>query len=130
MTLPVRFINHACVEISPDAKGEILITDPWFSGEVFNRSWNLLVDGDWSLVDWTRVRHIWISHEHPDHLNFPTLREIRDRVSGPLKVYFRAQQNKNVRDALNKMGFDVVELVPETEMRIGDKLSITTYWHG
>lgn len=135
MTLPVRFINHACVAISPEGEGgggEILLTDPWFSGEVFNRSWNLLIDGDWSLVDWPRVRHIWISHEHPDHLNFPTLKEIRNRVTGPgpLTLYYRAQKNKNVKEALEKMGFAVVELLPEVELRISDKLAITTYWRG
>jgi UDP-MurNAc hydroxylase len=126
----IKFINHACVEIAPhDESGEVLLTDPWFSGTVFNHSWNLLADTDLSMISWDRLRHIWISHEHPDHLNFAALKEIRNRVSGPIKLYYRAQANKNVKQAVEKIGFEVVELEPEVEVEVMPGLTITTFWH-
>jgi hypothetical protein len=103
------------------------LTDPWFRGDVFNNAWSLLAPPDLSRIDFDRLRFIWISHEHPDHLHFDSLREIRGRASGPVTVYYRRQPNPNVREAVAKLGFEVVELRPHEEIRIAPDLAITLF---
>jgi hypothetical protein len=123
--MTVRFHSHA--SISVEGESSVLLTDPWFGGEVFHDSWRLLVPPDPDLVDFDRLRHIWISHEHPDHLHFPTLRDIRERTSHPVTVYYRRQEDQGVREAVAKLGFNVVELHPHEETPIEPDLSITIF---
>ena len=105
----------------------LLLMDPWFEGDVFNESWSLLVPPDLSAIDFARLRHIWISHEHPDHLHFGSLRAIRQRASGPVTVYYRRQSNPNVRQAIERLGFPVVELTPHQEVTLASDLAITLF---
>src|SRR4029434_3828563 len=76
----LRFHAHACTSLEVD--GQVLLTDPWFDGTVFNRSWALRVKPDLAGIPFDRVRCVWVSHEHPDHFHLPSLRTIRERVSG------------------------------------------------
>jgi len=123
--MEVSFVSHACVAIQHE--GELLLTDPWFQGRIFNDSWSLLHPPDLSRIDFHRLRHIVISHEHPDHLSFATLRDIRERTSGGVTVYYRMQENKNVREAVERLGYEVVELPARREVSIAPGLSITSY---
>ena len=75
----VKFINHACIQIF---YGEFsILIDPWFDGKVFNNSWKLLKDTDLKNVDFTNLKYIVFSHEHPDHLNFDTLKKMKSFCS-------------------------------------------------
>lgn len=121
----VRLLSHACIAV--EQEGDLLLTDPWFQGKIFNNSWSLLHPPDLSSVDFGRLRHIVISHEHPDHLSFPTLRDIRNRTSGEVTVYYREQANKNVRDAVTRLGFAFVEMPPREEIALGPGLSVTSF---
>src|SRR5262245_21030576 len=120
----VRFHSHACIAL--EGERETLLTDPWLFGDVFNHAWTLCAPPALDALDLERVRHIWISHEHPDHLHFPTLRWIRDRVAGPVTVYHR-HRNAAVREAVKRLGFDVVELVPHRETAIAADISGTLF---
>ena len=67
----IEFINHASVLISC---GKInLLSDPWYSGEVFHHGWRLIYElQDSRIVDvLKKTTHIYISHEHPDHFSPP-----------------------------------------------------------
>ena len=121
----VRFYSHACIAI--EGEQGTLLTDPWFFGDVFHHSWTLLAPPDVDRVDFSRLRHIWISHAHPDHLHFPSLRLIRDRTSSPITVYYRQEENAGVRNALAKLGFHVVELEPHKETRIAEDITGTIF---
>jgi L-ascorbate metabolism protein UlaG (beta-lactamase superfamily) len=48
--------------------------DPWLKGEAFNESWTLYPQPIVRDEDVARVTHVWISHEHPDHLSIPTIK--------------------------------------------------------
>ncbi|MEE3328853.1 MAG: MBL fold metallo-hydrolase, partial [Myxococcota bacterium] len=118
-------MNHACIRVSYGS--ESLLCDPWFSGRVFNDSWGLLEETDVDTLELDRVRHIWISHEHPDHLHFPTLRALRERLSGEVTVYFRKQKRPHVRNALEGLGFRFVALTAGEVCRVGPDFSITPF---
>jgi hypothetical protein len=124
-TPQVRFYSHACIAI--EGERDTLLTDPWFFGDVFHDSWTLLAPLDIDTIDFNRVRHIWISHAHPDHLHFPSLRLIRERVSGPITVYYRREKDSRVHDALTRLGFDIVELEPHKETIIAEDITGTMF---
>lgn len=121
----VRFHAHACLAI--EGEREDLLTDPWLFGKVFNDSWTLRPPPDLDALDFGRVRHIWISHEHPDHLHAPSLQFIRRRVSGPITAYCARQKRPAVADALRGLGFDVTELVPHRETAMADGVCGTLF---
>jgi hypothetical protein len=119
---------HACVAVEgPDG---ILLTDPWLFGDVFNGGWSLRPEPDLEALDLSRVRHVWLSHEHPDHLHVPSLRLIRSRVSGPLTAYYGRRDGSMVRDTLTALGYDVVPLVPYRETALADGVSGTLFTAG
>jgi L-ascorbate metabolism protein UlaG (beta-lactamase superfamily) len=123
----VRFLAHACIAL--EGERETLLTDPWLFGDVFNSAWTLCAPPALDSLDLGRVRHIWISHEHPDHLHFPSLRWIRDRVAGPVTVYHR-RRSTAIREAVKRLGFDVVELAPHRETAIAADISGTLFQTG
>ena len=84
--MKVRFVSHA--SFSVESKGTTLLTDPWLVGKVFNNGWRLV--GPPAPVPLEKVDYFWISHQHPDHLNFPTLKSIPPRERGRIAVPFEA----------------------------------------
>ena len=124
----LRFHAHACTSLEAD--GQVLLTDPWFDGEVFNRSWALRVKPDLAPIPFDRVRWASISHEHPDHFHLPSLRTIRERTSGPLTLLYRRQDNPNVRRAAESLGYDVIELAPGVRTPVWGDVALTSFPFG
>ena len=65
----ITFINHACFTI--EKNNEMIFVDPWFFGRIFNNSWSLFKETE--KIDLSNLKYIFITHEHPDHLHWPTL---------------------------------------------------------
>jgi L-ascorbate metabolism protein UlaG (beta-lactamase superfamily) len=124
----LRFHAHACTSLEAD--GQVMLADPWFDGEIFNRSWALRVKPDLSRIPFDRVRWVWVSHEHPDHFHLPSLRTIRERVSGPLTLLYRKQENPNVKRAARSLGYDVVELSPGVRTPVWGDVALTSFPFG
>jgi UDP-MurNAc hydroxylase len=53
-----------------------LWSDRWLKGEAFNESWSLYPQSVLRDEDLARVTHVWISHEHPDHLSILTIKAL------------------------------------------------------
>jgi hypothetical protein len=61
-------------------RAPILATDPWFTGSAYFGSWGLsheVPDEQRQAIQ--QARYIWVSHGHPDHLNWDSLPLLRDR---------------------------------------------------
>src|SRR5690349_17707075 len=70
----MTFVGHASVICE---LGDVrLWSDPWLQGDAFNESWTLYPRPSLRDEDVARVTHIWISHEHPDHLSIPTIKAL------------------------------------------------------
>tara|TARA_B100001250_G_C19804468_1_gene792622 strand:- start:1317 stop:2516 length:1200 start_codon:yes stop_codon:yes gene_type:complete len=110
MNFKIKFINHACFQIIRD--NHSILVDPWFSGKVFNNSWALLEDTDIKSLDLSNLTHIFLSHEHPDHLNWSTLRKIREATNQKIEVFMPSRGNDNVESMMNKVGFEYKEFEP------------------
>ena len=108
--MKINFINHACFSIETDSS--LSIFDPWFTGDVFNNSWSLLRETDINSLSLDKLKYIFITHEHPDHLHWRTLKQIKDSCTNELKIIIPKRRNSNVSDALRKMGFMVAEAPP------------------
>jgi UDP-MurNAc hydroxylase len=102
--LKVKFIGHASILVS--GSGYSILCDPWFEGRAFNNAWEL-----WpgpvklSLQEFSLITHIWISHEHPDHLHFQTLKSIFSFLNDNVFIIFQKLNSPKVISALKKIGF-------------------------
>jgi hypothetical protein len=123
----IKFLNHSSFFI--DTEGYILIVDPWYSGKIFNNSWSLLRDTDDDCLDYSKVKYISISHEHPDHLHWPTLKQIKQKT-GDVTILFPKRINSGVMDECIKLGYKFQYISHFEENKIEDNLSIFAYPDG
>jgi UDP-MurNAc hydroxylase len=121
--MKVTMVSHASVLI--DDGPIVLLTDPWFTGEVFNESWSLLSTPALTPTTLQAVTHIWISHEHPDHLHFPTLKAIPAEQKATITVLYQRHFSSRVFEALTGLGFrQVIELPLGRWLNLGGDVSI------
>lgn len=113
--MSVKFINHSCIQV------EGTLIDPWFSGKIFNNSWDLLQETDFDKIDYDSINQIIISHEHPDHLNFPTLKEISKRLGRKIPIIYRDRQKDILSGPLTKMGYDIKPITPGYTRAMGNQ---------
>ena len=117
----VRFVGHASIAI--ECQNQVILCDPWLVGKVFNNSWALLSPS--SPPAFSTVDYIWISHEHPDHLSFPSLKEIPDSDKSRIKVLYQRHASPRVVDSILKLGFShVIELPQYRWFRLGRDLEV------
>ncbi|OYY79556.1 MAG: hypothetical protein B7Y43_00240 [Sphingomonas sp. 28-62-20] len=116
--LSVTMIGHAGLLI--EAPGIGLLTDPWLGGRIFDNSWELALPA-LPLADFVdRVTHVWISHEHPDHLHWPSLRAIVAARGPAIALLFQEHPSRAVIDQLGRLGFGAaIELRPGCWHRFG-----------
>ena len=107
--MKVTLLSHASVLVED---GEVaLCADPWFFGEAFNESWSLICKSSVTPTDLQSVTHVWISHEHPDHLHFPTLKTIPSEQKAKITILYQEHFSSRICRSLSNLGFgDVVEL--------------------
>jgi UDP-MurNAc hydroxylase len=105
--MQVQFIGHASLLV--ETHGATILCDPWLAGKVFNNGWALLSPP--APVAFDAIDYVWISHEHPDHLHFPTLRQIPDADKQRIRVLYQQHASPRIVEALRALGFPhVIEL--------------------
>lgn len=106
----IKLISHASVIISTsDCK---ILTDPWFFGKAFNNSWSLYPKSSWDDNYLEEITHIWISHEHPDHFNIPTLKSLPESFKKRVKVIYQRNNSDKIPNAIKGfLGFHNVLLI-------------------
>ncbi len=111
--MQIQLVSHASVIVRTEHTQ--IWTDPWLTGKVFNNSWTLLVPPayDPSLLD--AIDYLWISHEHPDHFNIPTLRGLPDAFKQRVVVLFQASNSDKMFDALHRFGFPNTQALPHRQ---------------
>lgn len=108
--LGITLVSHASVLL--DTPAGTIWTDPWMHSRAFNDSWALLGDPVVSDEALERVSWIWISHEHPDHFNVPTLRNLPDELKQRVTVLFQANNSDKMVKAFNAFGFSNTRRLP------------------
>lgn len=107
--MQVQFLGHASF-LASTGGGTRIVCDPWLSGKVFNDSWAHV--SACRVPDWSAVDAIWISHEHPDHLHFPTLKGIPAEHRARIEILYQKHASSRVPDALAKFGFARIREIP------------------
>lgn len=81
--MQVQMIGHASLLVS---SGNVtLLSDPWLTGRAFAEGWEQSPPPWWRPED-VACTHLWISHEHPDHLSVPTLCSIPANVRADIDL--------------------------------------------
>jgi UDP-MurNAc hydroxylase len=106
----IQLISHASTITECD--GIQIWSDPWLIGKAFNNSWSLLPGPFFESGMFDTVNYIWISHEHPDHFNIPTLKSFPDFFKEKVTVLFQQKNSSKIFDALRNMGFKRFRYLP------------------
>ena len=123
--MKIQFINHACFTI--EVNNNLLMFDPWFEGKVFNDSWSLIKETNINDIEIRKLKVILISHEHPDHLHWNTLKNIKSKTKQKILVIIPKRNNNNVKRAIQKLGFVVMEIPPNKSLKLFDDFTISNY---
>ena len=108
-----------------------LLIDPWLQGEAFNESWSLYPQPTIRDEELARVTHIWISHEHPDHLSIPTIRAIPAEVKARIILLFQKRYDTEIVEWLRGQGFkDVWEMRHKQWIPLADSYGVACYQIG
>jgi len=111
----ITLISHASLLV--ETNGIRLLTDPWYSGEIYLKAWELCPPPP-TLPDFQAIDALFISHAHPDHYHLPTLESIKAVRGGNLPIFIAKFFHANIARDLRRMGFTRV-----TEMRPGHEFS-------
>ena len=101
--ISVELLSHACLLFK--AKDFSFATDPWIEGFAFSSGWwtSQFPPKNWE-EELNKVDFIYISHNHPDHLNQFTLEKIRKDMHFIVPEF----ANDSVRKLLSRFGFNNV----------------------
>jgi hypothetical protein len=108
--MEITLVSHASVII--DAAGTKIWTDPWTVSRAFNNSWSLIGKAAYSPDMLDEVRYLWISHEHPDHFNVPTLKSLPEAFRQRVTVLFQEKNSEKIFNALRQFGFQHFRSLP------------------
>ena len=126
--MKLTLINHASVLIEKD--DFCFLTDPWYFGTVFNDSWGLQFKTPEKLIEKAldKTTHIYISHEHPDHLHFPTLKKLAKNFKNKITLIIQDLPRKEVKYALEKIGFEnIIEANHRHFIKLTDNIILYIY---
>ena len=126
MKTSIQFINHASVIVG-DGRTFVL-SDPWYLGDAFHKGWNLLHEIDNQDINkiLDSVTHIWISHEHPDHLSISFFKSFAQKIrEQSIKILFQKTSDKRVYKFLSAQGLDVLELDFNHQFSISNNYKVT-----
>ncbi len=98
--IKLTFFSHACLIF--ESKDFSFATDPWIEGFAFSGGWwiNNLPPKGWK-DKLNSLDFIYISHNHPDHLNEFTLSHLRKDMVFIVPNFV----SKSVKNVLKKIGF-------------------------
>lgn len=113
--MKITFIGHASILV--ESKGISILSDPWWRGPCFGAQWWLYPEPYLAAVENRKIDYIYVSHGHHDHFH-PTTLKTFNRGSKVLVA-----KDADLRDAIEKMGFDVIEVNKDEEYQLGGPVS-------
>ena len=107
--MKVTFIAQASILV--ETSDCTIWTDPWLIGKAFNNSWGLFPKAHWTPEMYDKVDFLWISHEHPDHFHFPTLKSMPMEFKERVHLLFQKNNSDKMPNAFRKLGFKKITLL-------------------
>ncbi len=119
--LMLRTLGHATIALYRDGEGPVLATDPWLVGSVYWRSWWLQNYPTPAEIEWlTGAEHVYITHEHPDHLHLPSIRRLG---TGP-QYWLPALPEQGCITYLAERGYRAAALPPRRWQTIAPSIAM------
>lgn len=121
--MKLTWVNHASFIVE---SGDVrLICDPWMEGRVFNQSWELLAKTVFTCEDFSKISHLWFSHEHPDHFFPPNIMKIPVKFRKQITVLYQKTIDGKVKEFCRNAGFRrIIEMSGGVEYRLGEDFSV------
>src|SRR5262249_16781491 len=127
--MKMTFVGHASALFEED--GVSLLMDPWLKGDAFNDSWALYPQPVLRDDDLMRVTHIWLSHEHPDHLSIPTIKSMSAELKSRILMLFQKHYDIEILEWLRGQRFrDVLELPHGKWINLSGRFRVACYQVG
>lgn len=119
----VDLLSHASLSIEYD--GFRLLTDPWLDGPAFLDGWTQYPPPTCNIDNVTsETDAIWITHEHPDHLNPRTLDHFPDETP----IYVPELNYQRLYTRLSGLGFENVYSLPtDAPYQIADNIEAVCF---
>lgn len=112
MNLGFETLGNATLVFYDDGR-PLLATDPWLTGSCYFGSWGLdrpLTPAELEAV--RRASFIWVSHGHPDHLHFESLKLLPRTTQFLLPEHYTSE----IADVVREQGFPI-EIMPYRQWR-------------
>jgi hypothetical protein len=106
--------------VAYDRDAPVLVTDPWVRGAQYFGSWTLPYRFSNAQLDaFSKARHVWLSHGHPDHLNLDSLALFRDKT-----LLVARHAGRRIFEDLRRQEYDVRELPSAEWVTLSDRVRI------
>jgi UDP-MurNAc hydroxylase len=106
----VTYLGHASILV--EAGGTRILMDPWLTDPTYHGTWWHYPPLELGARDLPRVDYLYVSHEHPDHFDPPTLAQLDKNIHVVIANYRR----KRFRDRIAALGFRrITELEYESD---------------
>lgn len=103
-----------------DRGAPVLVTDPWVSGLQYFGSWSLPYRfRPEQTAAWPKVKWVWLSHGHPDHLNLESLQAFREAT-----LLVPAHRGGRISRDLRAAGFQVLDLTDGRWYALSDRVRL------
>src|ERR1035437_4779145 len=118
--MKVTYVGHACMMVESD--GTRILMDPWLTDPTYHGTWWHYPSLELRVRDLPKIDYLYLSHEHPDHFDPPTLRQLDKDI----EVIIPTFQRKRFRERVQAIGFrHTVEVDCGEERRLnGSGLSV------
>src|SRR5712692_7748246 len=107
--MEVLYLGHACMMM--ESGGTRILMDPWLTDPAYHGTWWHYPPLALGVRDLPEIDYLYVSPEHPDHFDPPTLRLGAKEVAVIIPNYTR----KRFRDRLRALGFRHI-----TEVNFGE----------
>ena len=100
--------------------GVKILNDPWLvDGEYFG-SWSHYPPFKFNPTDYSNIDYIFISHIHPDHVSFKTLKQLDKNIPILIHKFPTNFLKKNIEN----LGFKTIEIEHNKRIKLKDELHI------
>ncbi len=104
--MQITYIGHAA--IMAESGGTRILMDPWLTDPTYHGTWWHFPPLEIGVRDLPRLDYLYISHEHCDHFDPPTLAQLDKNVQVIIADYKR----KRFRDRIAALGFQRITELP------------------
>lgn len=97
--MKVTYFGHACIML--ESNGKRILMDPWLNDPTYHGTWWHYPPLKLGVKDVPKLDYLFISHEHPDHFDPPTL----ERLDKDVEILIAKFQRRRFVDRIRALGF-------------------------